>query len=78
MYKYSGGSHVLGGHTFLDVGFFKSGDGNCEITTIVWSRAKNISKKGPRNCRSLGRARDDKGKGDGYMEGGYWTKAFFH
>jgi hypothetical protein len=32
---------------------------------------KNISKKGPRNCRSLGFARDDKG------ESGCWRKASF-
>jgi hypothetical protein len=31
---------------------------------------KNISTKGPLNCRSLGFARDDKGKGDGCMESG--------
>ena len=44
---------------------------------------ENISKKGPRNCRSLGCAstvrrdrRDDKGKGDS-MEGGCAQKAFF-
>jgi hypothetical protein len=33
--------------------------------------SKNISRKGPRNCRSLGFARDDKGKGDLSMESGF-------
>jgi hypothetical protein len=28
------------------------------------TKSKNISRKGPRNCRSLGFARDDKGEGD--------------
>jgi hypothetical protein len=32
--------------------------------------SKNISKKGPANCRSLGCARDDKGEGDASMESG--------
>ena len=42
---------------------------------IRWCRSKrgsygekNISRKGPRNCRSLGCARDDKGKGRAAME----------
>jgi len=35
-----------------------------------------ISKKGPRNCRSLGFARDDKGKGNGSMDSGGCTEAF--
>jgi hypothetical protein len=39
--------------------------------------SKNISKKGPRNCRSLGFARDDKGKGDASMESGCWTEGVF-
>src|ERR1700741_2835415 len=30
-----------------------------------------------RNCRSLGFARDDKGKGDRSVESGCWTEAFF-
>jgi hypothetical protein len=34
---------------------------------------KNISMKGPRNCRSLGFAQDDKGMGCGFMESGGWT-----
>ncbi|MDT7816018.1 MAG: hypothetical protein QOJ42_5934 [Acidobacteriaceae bacterium] len=29
------------------------------------------------NCRSLGFARDDKGKGNGSIESGCWTEAFF-
>jgi hypothetical protein len=28
----------------------------------------------PRNCRSLGFARDDKGKGNRHMESGCWNK----
>jgi len=32
--------------------------------------SKNISRNGPRNCRSLGYARDDKGKDDASMENG--------
>jgi hypothetical protein len=35
--------------------------------------SKNISKRGPRNRRSLGFARDDKGKADTSMEVGRWT-----
>ena len=31
---------------------------------------------GGKNCRSLGFARDDKGKGDGSIESGCWTEAF--
>jgi hypothetical protein len=38
-------------------------------------RSKNISTKGPRNRRSLGFARDDKGKGNGSIEGGCRTEA---
>jgi hypothetical protein len=34
--------------------------------------SKNISRKGPRNCRSLGCARDDKGESDGSIESGCW------
>src|ERR1700722_4496027 len=34
---------------------------------------KNISQRGPLNRRSLGFARDDKGKGDTSMEIGRWT-----
>jgi hypothetical protein len=41
-------------------------------------QSKNISKKGPRNCRSLGCARDDKGKGDASIESGCWTEGVFH
>jgi hypothetical protein len=33
-----------------------------------------VSRKGPRNCRSLGFARDDKGKGDLPLKGGFWTE----
>jgi hypothetical protein len=35
-----------------------------------------VSRRGPRNCRSLGFARDDKGKSDVSMESGCWTEAF--
>jgi hypothetical protein len=45
-------------------------------------KSKNISRKGPRNCRSLhgtpgqvGCARDDKGKSDAFIESGCWTEA---
>ena len=37
--------------------------------------SKNISTKGPQNCRSLGFARDHKGKSDASLEGGCWTEA---
>jgi len=37
-----------------------------------------LSRRGPRNCRSLGFARDDKGKGDTLMESGCWTEDVFH
>jgi hypothetical protein len=32
--------------------------------------SKNISTRGPLNCRSLGSARDDKGEGGASMESG--------
>src|SRR5271163_4210824 len=38
------------------------------------SLSKNISRNGPRNCRSLGVARDDKGEGDASMESDCWTE----
>jgi hypothetical protein len=37
---------------------------------MVKPRSKNISMKGPLNCRSLGFARDD--KGEGYASMGHW------
>ena len=37
-------------------------------------RVENLSRKGPQNRRSLGFARDDKGKGCGYMESSGWTE----
>ena len=40
--------------------------------------SKNISTRGPLNCRSLGCARDDKGEGDASMESGCWTEGVFH
>jgi hypothetical protein len=43
-----------------------------------YALSKNISRKGPRNCRSLGCARDDKGKGNASMESGCWTKCVLH
>ena len=33
---------------------------------------------GRENCRSLGFARDDKGKGDAFLEGGCYTEGVFH
>jgi hypothetical protein len=38
--------------------------GNRRSPTPLRFGRKNISRKGPRNCRSLGFARDDKGEGD--------------
>ena len=46
-----------------------------DLSTALLS--KNISRKGPRNRRSLGCARDDKGKGNGSIESSCWTEAFF-
>jgi DNA-binding winged helix-turn-helix (wHTH) protein len=40
--------------------------------------SKNIPRNGPRNRRSLGYARDDKGEGDASKESGWWTKGVFH
>ena len=37
-------------------------------------RLKNISRKGPRNCRSLGFARDDKGEGDASIRIRCWWR----
>ena len=45
-----------------------------DLSTALLS--KNISRKGPRNRRSLGFARDDKGKGNGSIESSCWTEAF--
>jgi hypothetical protein len=46
--------------------------------------SENISRKGPRNCISLGCAptarrgrRDDKGKGNGLIESNYWREGVF-
>jgi len=40
---------------------------------------KNISRNGPRNCRSLGSARDDKGEGGASMKsGGRTERVFYH
>ncbi len=47
------------------------------VVNTTSAPSKNISRKGPRNCRSLGFARDDKGKGDGSIKSGCWTEAFF-
>ncbi len=47
-------------------------------STCVSTPSKNISRKGPRTCRSLGCARDDKGEGVASMESGYWTEGVFH
>jgi hypothetical protein len=43
-----------------------------------YALSKNISKKGPRNCRSLGCARDDKGEGGASIESGCSTEGVFH
>ena len=51
--------------------------GEPQISSLRYALSKNISKKGPRNCRSLGFARDDKGKGNGSIDSGCWTEAFF-
>jgi hypothetical protein len=59
--------------------------GKSEVATVTFDsrlkrrdlRSKNISKKGPRNCRSLGFARDDKGEDDGFIKSSRWTEAFF-
>jgi hypothetical protein len=42
--------------------------------TIHVERELRISSGGPRNCRSLGYARDDKGKGEASMESGCRTE----
>jgi hypothetical protein len=47
------------------------------VSPLRFALSKNISKTGPRNCRSLGFARDDKGEGDGSIQSGCWTEAFF-
>jgi hypothetical protein len=48
-----------------------------QISLIRVRPVENISRGGPRNCRSLGFARDDKGKGNGFIEIGCGTEAFF-
>jgi hypothetical protein len=48
-----------------------------QISPLRCALWKNISTKGPLNCRFLGFARDDKGKGNGSIESGCWTEAFF-
>jgi hypothetical protein len=45
--------------------------------TILFEVEFSVSTKGPQNCRSLGFARDDKGKGKGSVESGCRTEAFF-
>jgi hypothetical protein len=40
--------------------------------------SQNISRRGPQNRRSLGCARDDKGKGDASMKSGWRTQGVFH
>jgi hypothetical protein len=54
-----------------------SGKKKPQISPLRYALSKNISTKGPQNCRSLGFARDDKGKGDGSIENGCWTETFF-
>jgi hypothetical protein len=44
------------------------------VTLFIFSfrlGVKNISRRGPRNCRSLGFARDDKGEGGVSKESSY-------
>jgi hypothetical protein len=41
-----------------------------QVPPLRYALSKNISKEGPRNCRSLGCARDDKGEGGASMESG--------
>jgi hypothetical protein len=48
-----------------------------QISQLRHAPSENTSTKGPQNCRSLGFARDDKGKGNGCIESGGWTEAFF-
>ena len=43
-----------------------------------YAPSKNISRKGPRNCRSLGCARDDKGEGYASIESSCLIEAVFH
>jgi hypothetical protein len=45
--------------------------------TVFLNIVFRVSRRGPRNRRSLGFARDDKGEGGDWMEGGGWTLAFF-
>jgi len=45
------------------------------MTIVSEALSKNISRKGPRNCRSLGCARDDKGESDASIESSCWTGA---
>jgi hypothetical protein len=53
------------------------GEGGVETTDLFTRQvlSKNISTKGPRNCRSLGFARDDKGKDNGCIKSGCWVEA---
>jgi hypothetical protein len=44
---------------------------------LCYALSKNISTKGPLNCRSLGFARDDKGEGGGHIKSGCRAEAFF-
>jgi hypothetical protein len=45
--------------------------------TILLSARCSVSTSGPRDCRSLGFARDDKGEGNGSLESGCRTEAVF-
>jgi hypothetical protein len=45
-----------------------------EKPQISYARSKNIFRKGPWNCRSLGFARDDKGMGNGSIKSGCWIE----
>jgi len=48
-----------------------------QISPLRCALSKNIPTKGPRNRRSLGFARDDKGRGNGSIESSCRTEAFF-
>jgi hypothetical protein len=45
--------------------------------TVLLGTGFYFSMKGPRNCGSLGFARDDKGEGGSSLESGYRTEGFF-
>jgi hypothetical protein len=48
------------------------------ISPLRYALSKNISTRGPLNCRSLGFARDDKGESGASMESSCRIEAVFH